>query len=170
MRVLVVGGTGLISTATVRELVARRDDVALFNRGETAAAPPGVHHLAGDRTHLPAFERRLTDAGPFDAVIDMVGFLPAEAESAVRAFRGRTAHYVFCSTVDVSTKPAARYPITEEAERRPSPAFPYALRKAECEAILWAAHARGDLPVTALRPAHIYGEGRGLVHSLASAN
>ena len=33
MRVLIIGGTGLISTALTRALIARGDDVTLYNRG-----------------------------------------------------------------------------------------------------------------------------------------
>ena len=165
MRVLVVGGTGLISSAIVRELLDRGDEVTLLNRGRTAAPPDGVRHLGVDRTDPAALSEAVAGAGPFDAAIDMVGYEPADAEGAVAALRGRVGRYVFCSTVDVYTKPAPRYPIREDAERRPSPAFPYALKKAQCEEIVWAAHDRGDLAVTVLRPAFAYGEGRGLVHT-----
>jgi nucleoside-diphosphate-sugar epimerase len=112
----------------------------------------------------------MAEAGTFDCVIDMIGFVPEETESAVRSFRGRTGQFIFCSTVDTYTKPAKRYPITEDAERQPSPSFPYAFHKAKCERILEEAHERGDFSVTIIRPAHTYGEGRGLVHPFAGGN
>jgi nucleoside-diphosphate-sugar epimerase len=165
MRVLVIGGTGLISTAITRQLVERGDDVILYNRGRREADVPDVARLYGDRTDHAAFEAQMAGAGPFDAVIDMVAFVPQDVQSAVRAFKGCTGQYVFCSTVDVYTKPAARYPVTEEAERQPAPAFPYAWNKARCEEILFEAHARGDLAVTAIRPAYTYGVGS-ILHPL----
>lgn len=167
MRVLIIGGSGLISTAITRELVARGDAVTLYNRGQTPLRVDGaVSSITGDRTDFAAFEAQIAAAGAFDCVIDMVCYRPDEAESAVRAFAGRTEHYIFCSTVDVYTKPAATYPIREEAERRPVPALAYAFDKAACEAVLLAAHTRGDLPVTIIRPAHTYGEGGAILHSL----
>lgn len=166
MRIFIIGGTGLISTATTRALVARGEDVTIFNRGQTEdATAGGVTDLHGDRRDFAAFERQMHGLGTYDCVIDMVCFLPEEAESAVRAFAGRTGQYLFCSTVDVYTKPAFLYPIREDAERQPSLAFPYAYAKGQCEEILWAAHARGDLPVTVIRPAYTYGEGRGMLHA-----
>jgi nucleoside-diphosphate-sugar epimerase len=166
VRVLIIGGTGLISTAITRLLIERGDDVTLYNRGVSQArVPQGYRHIRGDRTKYAAFEAQVAEAGPFDCVVDMVCFKPAEAESAIRAFRGRIGQYTFCSTVDVYTKPARRYPVTEDAERNPSPSFPYALDKAACERVLEEAHERGDFPVTTIRPAHTYGEGGSLVHA-----
>ena len=82
----------------------------------------------------------MEEAGSFDCVIDMVCYLPEEAESALRTFTGRTGQYIFCSTVDVYTKPAASYPITEDAEKSPSTKFMYGYNKARCEELLFAAH------------------------------
>lgn len=164
MRVLIVGGTGLISTGITRLLVERGDQVTLYNRGRRQAEIPQVAQLHGDRTDYGAFEAQMHEAGPFDAVIDMVAFRPEDVQSAIRAFRGYAGQYIFCSTVDVYTKPARVYPVTEEAERQPAAVFPYAWNKARCEEILFDAHARGDLAVTCVRPAYTYGLGS-ILHS-----
>ncbi len=166
MNILIIGGTGLISTGITRLLVERGDTVTLYNRGKRAADMPGTRQMVGDRKDYAAFEAQMAQAGTFDAVIDMIAFVPEEVESAIRAFKGRTGQYVFCSTVDVYTKPAARYPVTEDAERQPLPSFPYALNKAKCEFILEDAPARGDFAVTTIRPAWTYGEGGALLHPL----
>ncbi|MBL7201202.1 MAG: NAD-dependent epimerase/dehydratase family protein [Anaerolineae bacterium] len=166
MKVLIVGGTGLISTAITRTLAQRGERVVLYNRGQREAElPAGVERIVGDRTAYTAFEEHMAQAGPFDCVIDMVCFKPEDAESAVRAFRGRIGQYVFCSTVDVYAKPAAHYPIREGAERKPAASFPYAYRKAACERLLEEAHARGDFSVTMIRPAWTYGEGGSILHT-----
>src|SRR5919202_3173629 len=134
VKILIIGGTGLISTAITRYLRERGDDVTLYNRGRTGAAvPDGTQIITGDRTNYAAFEQQMTQAGPFDCVVDMVCYEPEEAESAVRAFRGRPGHFLFCSAVDVYTKPAPHYPIQEDEERLPSHAFPHVLKKAICE-------------------------------------
>jgi len=167
VRILIVGGTGLISSAIVRFLAERGDEVTVYNRARREGELPGsVRRLVGDRTRFEEFERQMAAAGRFDCVIDMVCYSPEEAASAIRAFRGRTSQYVFCSTVDVYTKPARRYPVREGDERRPSGEFPYAANKAVCETLLLEAHGRGDLPVTVIRPAQTYGEGGSLIHTL----
>ena len=166
MRVLIVGGTGLISTAITRFLMERGDDVTLYNRGiRPLQIPQKPKRIIGDRTDYAAFEAQMAEAGHFDCVIDMVCFLPEDAESAVRAFRARVEQYIFCSTVDVYTKPAKRYPVTDDAERQPASSFPYAVNKAACENILLQAHRRVDFQATFIRPAYTYGEGAGPIHT-----
>ena len=165
MRILIIGGTGLISTAITRRLLERGDRVTLYNRGQREVRFAGeVERIQGDRCDDRAFTAQMAQAGPFDAVIDMVCYAPGEAENVVRALRGRTGQYVFCSTVDVYRKPAGRNPVQEGEPR--GPRNHYGRGKARCEEILMAAHEGGDLAVTIIRPAHTYGEGGGIIHSL----
>ena len=164
MKILIIGGTGLISTAITHQLLARGDDVTLYNRGKTSTSTSlDVRQITGDRRDFAAFESQMAAAGSFDCVIDMVCFQPEEAESAIRAFKGRVGHYLLCSTVDVYTKPAPHYPIREDAPQLPLGA--YAMGKMLCESMCLSADRRGDMPVTILRPAQTYGEGGRLVHT-----
>ena len=165
MRILIIGGTGLISAPMTQMLLAQGDDVTHFNRGrlDLYPAPAGVTTVHGDRTDYAAFERQVQDLGLFDCVIDMVGYLPEDAHSTVRAFRGRTGQFLFCSTVDVYRKPAARYPVTENEEY--GGLNTYSRNKVAIEQTLFAAYAAGNFPLTVIRPAYTYGEGRGPLHS-----
>ncbi len=169
MKILIIGGTGLISTAITGQLLERGDEVTLYNRGKSEVrCPDGAKFLHGDRKEYAAFESQMQAAEKFDAVIDMVGFSSEDAESAVRAFKGRTGHFIFCSTVCVYGGPADRYPITEEEPRRPIGS--YGANKVKCEDILLEAHARGDFPVTIMRPSQTYGEGGTIVHGLGGGS
>jgi nucleoside-diphosphate-sugar epimerase len=94
----------------------------------------------------------------------MICFDPAEAESDVRAFRGRTAQLILTSTVDVYTKYPRRYPITEDEAY--GAVNTYGINKVRSEEIIATAGRRGDFASTIIRPAHTYGEGRGLISSL----
>jgi nucleoside-diphosphate-sugar epimerase len=163
MKVLIVGGTGLISTAITRECLDRGVELTLFNRGaRLARIPEGARIVTGDRNEIEAFEQQMADLGSFDCVIDMICFTPVQAESTIRAFRGRTEQLVFCSTVDVYNKPAGRYPIQEDEPRRGG--SDYGKNKILCEDLFMAAHQRGDFAATIIRPAMTYGEGGKLVH------
>jgi len=164
MKILIIGGTGLISTSISRQLLEAGHDLTLYNRGETDPRLPGGYQVInGDRTDFKAFEGQMADAGTFDCVIDMICFHPDQAENDIRVFQGRTGQFIFCSTVDVYTKPPASFPVTESHERRAL--SDYGRDKARCEDLFMAAHQEGQFPVTIIRPAHTYGEGGGIIHT-----
>jgi nucleoside-diphosphate-sugar epimerase len=172
MKVLIVGGTGLISTHITQQLLTRGDEVVHYNRGRRGEGFGGIRFdrpvrtIVGDRTRHTEFERQMAEAGRWDCVIDMLAFSPADAESAIRAFKGLTRHLIFCSTVDVYAhpRPAGALPYREDA-----PQFGrnrYASDKVACERILNQAHARGDFRLTIIRPAATYAEGADILDSL----
>jgi len=164
MKILIIGGTGLISTAISRQLIENGHELTLYNRGETSPRlPDGFRLIKGNRNDFSTFEAQMLDAGTFDCVIDMVCFEPAQAESDIRAFSGRVGQLIFCSTVDVYTKPPATFPVTESHERLAL--SDYGRNKAKCEDLFMKAHVDGHFPVTILRPASTYGEGGGIIHT-----
>jgi nucleoside-diphosphate-sugar epimerase len=157
MKVLIIGGTGLISTAIVNQLVERGDDVTVVNRGVTEKRiPPSVKTIVGNRWDYPAFEK-LMEGLSFDAVIDMVAFAPENAESVLRAFTGRVKHIVVCSTVCVYGGPMTKLPATDDEPHRP--VGDYGKNKSKIESILLKANGQKGLHTTALRPSFTTGEG-----------
>ena len=167
MNVLIIGGTGLISTGITRQADAAGHDVTVFTRGETEAElPESVDHITGDRTDRAALEAA-RDNCSLGCVIDMVGFDPSTIETAIDVFAGRVDQYVFCSTVDVYHRPVETMPIRERAAREP-PVSEYGGNKAACEDRLFAAFRADGFPATILRPWHTYGEGGGLLDTLSS--
>jgi nucleoside-diphosphate-sugar epimerase len=164
MNGLIIGGTGLISTPITRILLEQGHSVTHFNRGHKQDEFTDVQTIVGDRTDYAEFKKALGEQ-TFDCVIDMVCYKPYDAKSAVEAFQGNVGQYIFCSTVDVYTKPASRYPITEDAPRQPSKEFMYAYDKAQCEEIFSSAYEQSNFPVTIIRPAYTYREGVGILHT-----
>ena len=170
MKVLIIGGTGLISTGITRLLLERGDAITHYNRGQRSREFAGrVTTVTGNRYDHVAFEAQMLEQPRFDAVVDMIGYAPEDAESLLRAFGGKCGHLVFCSTVDVYARPASRYPVTESEPFRPT-SWDYAQKKAACETLLWEWQARERQPFTILRPVHTYSEQGAIVHSLGSAN
>jgi nucleoside-diphosphate-sugar epimerase len=169
MRILIIGGTGLISTAIVDQLLERGDDVTIVNRGVTTVRFAGaerVRVLRGDRHDFAGFEQQMRDETArhrFDAVIDMVAFQPAEAESLLRAFAGRVKQIVVCSTVCVYGGPMTRVPAADDEPHRP--VTQYGRNKSAIEQTLLAANGRDGLHTTVLRPSFTTGEG----HTLGGA-
>ena len=166
MRVLVIGGTGLISGPVVTHLMARGAEVTIFHRGKTPCPDGcGIGEILGDRSDRADFVERVRAAAPWDCVIDMIGGVPSDAESLTAAARG--AHVIFCSTTTVYGRPFLRVPVVEEGAKLAPPSA-YGENKLACEQILRDAEARGDCVVTIIRPAHIYNERCLMLHSLGN--
>src|SRR5665213_2261080 len=99
MKVLIIGGTGLISTALREALAERGDTVILFNRGlSPLRGPQPTRGYAGDRNDEFALAGAIRREKP-DAVVDMVAYAPAQAEALLRACEGQTPQVLVCSTV-----------------------------------------------------------------------
>src|SRR5580700_5897690 len=157
MKVLFIGGTGIISTACTHLAVERGIDVTLLNRGRHSACPPaGAHSLAVDIADAPAVSRALAGA-TFDAVVDWIAFEPAHVERDIALFRGRTRHYIFISSASAYQKPATHYLITESTPLA-NPYWEYAQQKIACEERLMQAYREEGFPVTIVRPSLTYGE------------
>jgi len=167
MKVLFIGGTGLISTAIARQLLQAGHQVTLFNRGKSEnRLPEGAQEIQGDRKDYAAFERAF-DGQSYDVAVDMVAFSPDDSASAVRAFSGKVGQFIHCSTVCVYSGPVTQIPTTETEPFHSIGG--YGKAKIECEDLLMAAHADGKLPVTIMRPSHSYGEGGNLTRSFGPA-
>lgn len=161
MRVLVLGGTGLISTPIVRQLLATGHEPVLFNRGKTPSRLNGdLECIAGDRQDFEVFQRAIAGT-EFDAVIDMITFDPRTAAHAVEVFQDRVQHYVFCSTVCVYGGPLASIPADEHEPLRP--VSDYGRGKRDAEHVFLTAWQQSSFPVTIFRPAHCYGPGAPLL-------
>ena len=157
MRVLIIGGTGLISTAITQLLVDRGDAVTVFNRGQTPVRVRGqTEVLVGDRWEPGSLERAAAGR-TWDAVIDMMAFAPENGDQLVQAFWGRTAQVVLCSTACVYGGPAAELPIRETSPRQPFGR--YGINKAAIEDRLLAHSGRSGTVATILRPSFTTGEG-----------
>lgn len=157
MRVMMIGGTGLISTAVVERLLAHGHEVCLFTRGQRPDGFGGrVKRLTGDRNEAEALTGAFSSLRP-DAVIDMVAMKPEQARVCVDALKGGRTHYLFISTVCVYGGPLRPVPAREDHPR--NYVSPYGEGKTRIEEMLEAGASAGDLRFTAFRPSYTYGPG-----------
>jgi nucleoside-diphosphate-sugar epimerase len=157
MRVLFIGGTGVISTACTRLAAERGIDLTLWNRGRRAMdLPPGVKTLAVDMEDAGAAARAAAEAR-FDAVVNWIAFQPADIERDLKLFAGRTSQYIFISSASAYQKPARHYLITESTPLA-NPYWDYSRNKIACEERLLRAYREEGFPVTIVRPSLTYGE------------
>jgi nucleoside-diphosphate-sugar epimerase len=90
-KVLFIGGSGVISSASSRLAVARGIDLHVLNRGTShdRPLPPEATVLRAD-VRDPAAARAALGHLEFDAVVDWVAFTPEHVRSDIELFRGRT--------------------------------------------------------------------------------
>ena len=157
MRVLFIGGTGVISTACTALAAERGIDLTLATRGRRPAdLPPGVKTLTVDMDDAAAAARSFHDLS-FDVVVDWIAFTPEQIERDLQLFRGRTRQYVFISSASAYQKPATQYLITESTPLG-NPFWDYSRNKIACEERLLRAWRDEGFPITIVRPSLTYGE------------
>ena len=157
MRVLFIGGTGIISSACSQLAVERGIDLTLLTRGQHAAGlPKGAKTLTVDVNDMRE-AARLLESESYDAVVDWIAFTPAQIERDLRLFRGRTRQYIFISSASAYQKPATHYLITESTPLA-NPYWEYSRNKIACEDRLLQAYREEGFPVTIVRPSLTYGE------------
>jgi nucleoside-diphosphate-sugar epimerase len=165
MRVLVIGGTGLISRGIVKHLLVRGAEVKVFNRGTCGGAslPADVRAVLGDRDDAAALSA--VARANFDVVIDMVCFRNEQATAAVAAFGDKCRHYMFCSTVcTYGTGSPSTVLIDESFPQQPTSG--YGRDKVACERAFLAAHRAGRFAITIIRPSQTYGPGGPMIDNL----
>lgn len=155
MKVLFIGGTGIISSACSRLAVARGMELFHLRRGQTERpVPEGIQVLTGD-IRDEGSARRALGAHRFDAVVDFIAFTPEHIERALELFRERTHQYVFISSASAYQTPPANLPVTESTPLA-NPFWAYSRAKIACEERLLRAYREVGFPFTVVRPSHTY--------------
>lgn len=156
MKVLFIGGTGIISSACSQLAIERGIDLYLLNRGKTTKrpVPQGVKILQGDIRDLPS-ARTALEGHTFDAVVDWVAFTTEHIQVDLELFSGGTGQYVFISSASAYQTPAAHLPITESTPLD-NPYWLYSRNKIACEEMLVRAYREVKFPMTIVRPSHTY--------------
>jgi nucleoside-diphosphate-sugar epimerase len=159
VRVLFLGGAGMIGAAGAAEAARQGHELTVVTRGEPRRLlPAGVRRLRCDVYRPDDLRAVLAGAGGggrYDAVVNWVGYTPAQLAGHAELFAGLTSQYVFISTCSVFARPVPSLPVTESSPRR-QPVFGYARDKLACEEFLTAAYRAAGFPLTIVRPAHVY--------------
>ncbi len=158
MKVLFIGGTGLISSACSEMALQRGMDLYILNRGVSTKypLPDGAHLLVGDVYQDESGVAALLEDQYFDVIVDWIAFTPADIERDIRLFSGKTDQFIFISSASAYQKPPAHYLITEETPLA-NPFWQYSRDKIACEERLMQAYRQDGFPVTIVRPSLTYG-------------
>lgn len=156
MRILFIGGTGIISTACADLALARGHEVFLCNRGQRGTAPAGTQIVVSDIRDEAAAAAAL-GSRTWDVVVDFIAYTPDDVERDLRLFRGRTGQFVFISSASAYQRPSTHYLVTESTPLA-NPFWEYSRNKIACEERLLRALREEGFPATIVRPSLTYGD------------
>lgn len=157
MKVLLIGGTGTISTEISKKLIQDGHELWLINRGSrNDELPAGAHVLVGDINDEERMAALLAGQ-EFDVAADFIAFTTRQLERDYRLFRGRTRQFIYISSASAYQKPLSDYRITEGTPLA-NPYWEYSRNKIAGEDYLMKLYREEGFPITIVRPSHTYCE------------
>jgi nucleoside-diphosphate-sugar epimerase len=156
MKVLFIGGTGVISSACSELAISRGIELYHLNRGKSAdiRKVKGVNTIISD---IRNFEetRKALHGYDFDVVVDWTAFEGQHIRNDINLFSNETDQFVFISSASVYQTPPEKLPITEDTPLE-NPFWEYSRNKIACENILREEYIKTGFPCTIVRPSHTY--------------
>ena len=155
MKVLFIGGTGIISSACTILCAEKGIDLTLLNRGETnRPVPENVNIIKADIRN-PEQIKSILKNHTFDVVVDWISYTTEHVKNDYEIFKDKTSQFIFISSASAYQKPPESLPI-KETDPLINPYWEYSRNKIQCENYLWEVFRDHDFPVTIVRPSHTY--------------
>ena len=157
MRVVLIGGTGCISSAIAAQAAPRGDlELYLLNRGRRPLfVPPGAHCLQADISRPEEVRERVKGLS-FDVVADFLSYGVEQLERTLDLFRGQFNQFIFISSAAVYRTRSDSEVITEARTMAGNTLWSYARNKILCETRLREEQAKSGLAYTVVRPSFTY--------------
>lgn len=153
MKVLFIGGTGIISTEVSKLCVKNGIDLHLLNRGNRVNIE-GAKTIKCDISDIDNSKEVLKNYN-WDVVVNWIAFNKDDINRDVALFTGKTKQYIFISSASAYQKPPTTPFITESTPLR-NPFWQYSRDKIACEDTLVKAYRNENFPITIVRPSHTY--------------
>ena len=155
MKVLLLGGTGTISSAVSQAAISHGWETYVLNRGNRPGAMvEGVELLKCDINNQEKV-RSLIKGQIFDVVVDFIAFTQPDIERDYRLFGDTTNQFILISTAAVYDKRTNR-PFITESTPASNTGWQYASDKIHCEKFLFDKYSNEGFPITIVRPSQIY--------------
>ncbi len=155
MKILFIGGTGIISTACTQLALDRGHRLTLLNRSRRGSFP-AAEQLTADINDPAACAQVMADRH-WDAVVDFITLKPADLVKRIALLRGKTGQYFFISSASAYQKPVRAFPISESTPLA-NPHWQYSRDKIACEELLLKALRDEGFPCVIIRPSLTYGD------------
>ena len=154
MKLLIIGGTGVLSGAVAREAIRQGIEVYILHRGtKMNLIPEGANSLLADIKDCSGVESVLRGM-QFDSLIDFLCYKKDELKNNYQLLHKYTKQYVFISTACVydTSIPGVK----REDAPKVLDSWSYSKEKWECEEYLMEISKYTNIPYTIVRPAVTY--------------
>ena len=159
MKVLLIGGTGILSEDIVNECLNRNYDVYIFNRGHrNSEIDKRVHIIIGNIRNKQELILKLNNE-TFDVVLDFLSYKEDDLKQNLEFFNGKCKQYVFISSATVYRKTEKGEKITENTELE-NDMWEYSYDKIKCEKVLEKNYKINKQKYTIVRPYVTYSKRR----------
>ncbi|MBQ2174318.1 MAG: NAD-dependent epimerase/dehydratase family protein [Alphaproteobacteria bacterium] len=161
MKVLIIGGTGTLSSPIVDECIRLDYDVTMINRGKrNRFINPKAELIKCDINDEEALKDILKDRG-FDCCIDFLVFNEQQLQRSLRIFTEscHTDQYIFISSAQVYNT-SIKGVKEEDSSELIQPLWSYSINKARCEQLLKDYCDTKKINYTIIRPGVTYGDTR----------
>lgn len=156
MNLLLIGGTGVLSSAVTNEALKKGILVTMINRGNRRI-PERVEHIKADKDDIRKISNAL-EGRSFDAVMDFLCYTDDATIKSFNLYSKYTKQYFYVSSMAVYDKTIPGPPVEEHP--KPLKVWSYSVNKWKSEQKLQALAAKTDCKVTIIRPSVTYGDTR----------
>lgn len=161
MKVLLMGGSGIISSEICNLALERGYEVTILNRGlrKEKMNPLAKSIICNLKTEpIDSIISKLDPEG-YDVIVDFVSYYREQLKKMLRVAEGRCKQFIFISsaTAYLNKKDGTRY---SENDMVGDTGWQYAAEKANCEKLIVESAERYSFEYTIIRPYITYGETR----------
>lgn len=156
MNILLIGGTGVLSSAITAEAMKQGIAVTMINRGRRKL-PEGAEVIISNNKDYKGIAEKL-QGRLFDAIIDFLCYNTQELKDSFTLYSKHTRQYFFISSCAVydTTKGG----IYDEDSPKVRKEWPYSVDKWNCELLLASMAKESNCAYTVIRPCLTYGDTR----------
>lgn len=158
MNVLIIGGTGVLSSAVTAEALRQGIAVTMINRGKRRI-PDGVELIKSDKDDLGNIAKQL-EGRTFDAVMDYLCYTDSQTEKSVKFYKKYTKQYFYISSCAVYNTELLAGKMADEDSPKVLPIWKYSVDKWASEQKIAKLFEGSDVKYTIIRPCVTYGDTR----------
>lgn len=157
--VLLLGGTGTLSSAVLQCALDEDYDLTIMNRGtNNSKIPRNVKIVIGNFYNLNELNEKF-EHKQYDVIVDFLSRIPSDIERSYGLFKDKCKQYIFISSACVYKRDKNDFPIKENSPK-PNELWSYNKEKYQCEKRLMELSVGSKSYYTIVRPYITYNDER----------